>query len=354
MKNRLKELALMLLLILCLVAFGACGDANNQDTSSDTSSDTNSDTDAGVCVHRFGDWHQSKPVNCLGKGEETRICDFCDEKETREFEAEAGECDFTDWATALDAGCTDVGISARICKLCNNIETKVIDLVVHEDSDWTVTTAPTCLEGGVEVCNCRCAEERALEALGHNIETAEPTPPTMEYGGVTTYWACTRCGIEGGDEAVPSLSQVQNVASLGTYSHTGGDFWAFDPKRLYDGKEDSGTRSPKGGDYSIFVDYTSEYYVTTFKLKCNGAGSLSSGSTELVYNVKNISINFYDMNGKQIQTTGKTDVSNAEYIECVVNQFITRVEIQIFGGGHSGGEFLWELYIMAPPTQIKE
>lgn len=328
---------------------------NTGATDSNTNTNTNTSTNNTICTeHTFDSWTISKQPNCVGIGEEKSTCTVCGVTETRETQSETkGSCEYTLWATALSAGCTEEGISARICKVCNDIQTKKIPKIEHTEEDWTPTTPATCLEDGIDTCNCRCAETRVSEKLGHNYDILPGEAPTDTYMGHTTYWTCTRCKMESAMYDVDTLDTVSNVASGAKFSHNAPEgHWAFQPdKYLVDGKENTGTYSPKGQNYSIFMDYNYELYVTSFKIVCNGGGTLSSGSTDFVYNVSNLEIIFWDSTGKAVYTTGQVNTSKLEYVECQPNVFASRIEIKLAEPSNSWGtDFLWEVYVYAPKT----
>ncbi len=361
----------MLLCALVVLSFTACnfGDGNtetNSNTNCETETNTQTNTDTNnvntntntgnpVCEnHDFNDWVVSKQPNCAGTYEETRTCKACTASETREKQGEGtGACDYTNWATALPAGCLDEGVSARICKVCNDIQTKKIPMIEHVESDWIATTPATCLENGEDTCNCRCAQTRATEKLGHDYDILPAEAPTQTSVGHTTYWTCKRCKIENTIYDVDTLDTVSNVASGAKFSHNAPEgHWAFQPEKyLVDGKENTGTISPKGKDYSIFMDYAYEIYVTSFKLKCNGGGTLSHGSTDFVYNVSCLEIIFWDSSENITYTTGAINTSKLEYVECTPNVFASRIEIKLTEPNNSwGADYLWEVYVMAPKT----
>ena len=73
----------------------------------------------------------------------------------------------------------------------------MIEALGHNFGEWTVTTAPTCTEAGVETRTCsRCEtkETRAVAALGHNLTAHAAVAATCEAAGNSAYWSCDRCG----------------------------------------------------------------------------------------------------------------------------------------------------------------
>lgn len=376
-----KKLLMFLSLILCtfmVISFASCSIGGSDDDDSQDKTETNTDntnvesdtntqtstntsntqtnTNTPACEeHTFNKWTVSKEPNCAGIGEETSICTVCGATGTRETQSESkGTCDYTDWAIALSAGCVDEGVSARICKNCADIQTKKIPKITHTEADWIATTPATCLEDGVDTCNCRCAQTRVTTKLGHDYDVLPGEAPTESYTGHTTYWSCKRCKLENTMYDVGTLETLSNVASSASFSHNAPEgHWAFKPEYITDGKEDTGTISPKGKDYSIFMDYGYEIYVTSFKIKCNGGGTLSYGSTDFTYNVSCLEIIFYDITGEVAYTTGAQNTSKLEYVECEPNVFASRIEIKLAEPNNSyGGDYLWEVYVMAPKTLV--
>ncbi len=65
----------------------------------------------------------------------------------------------------------------------------------HKFGEWTVTTAPTCIEPGVETRTCACGEEetRTIPATGHTEGETEVTPATCTENGRSLV-CCTVCG----------------------------------------------------------------------------------------------------------------------------------------------------------------
>ena len=62
-------------------------------------------------------------------------------------------------------------METRTCS-CGESETRTVAATGHTFGDWTVTTAPTCTEKGVETRTCACSESetREVDALGHEWE----------------------------------------------------------------------------------------------------------------------------------------------------------------------------------------
>ncbi len=81
------------------------------------------------------------------------------------------------------ATCTE----AEICRICGKTRTEALG---HDWGEWTVVTAPTCTEAGLEQRICRAdeshVETREIPATGHTWKDATCTEPSV----------CTVCGEE--------------------------------------------------------------------------------------------------------------------------------------------------------------
>ncbi len=78
----------------------------------------------------------------------------------------------------------------------------------HSFGEWTVTTAPTCTEAGVETRTCECGETetREIAALGHTEEIIPAVEATCTETGLTEGVKCAVCGeILVAQEVVPAL-----------------------------------------------------------------------------------------------------------------------------------------------------
>ena len=80
---------------------------------------------------------------------------------------------------AVPATCTESGLTeGKYCSVCKTVlvEQEVVSALGHSYGEWTVATAPTCTESGVEtrVCAaCGETENRETASLGHSYEAVE-------------------------------------------------------------------------------------------------------------------------------------------------------------------------------------
>ena len=128
---------------------------------------------------------------------------------------------------------------------------------VHEWSDWTVTTEPTCTEAGVETRSCECGETETREtaALGHDFvdgvcticgEAEEQPSVSEKLTGVTGEGSST-------DTSEPAFDKSVGNAFDGDYA----TFWATVPGGTL---ADAWLIADLGGVYTIDkVEYTKRY-----------------------------------------------------------------------------------------------
>ncbi len=142
-----------------------------------------------------------------------------------------------------------------------------------------------------------------------------------------------------------------NIASEAFIYGTGtneGDYcdnwWAWAPEALVDGRVDRGTRSPKGWNYSIVLEFTKDYLISELNLVVNGKGELAnSGSVnEVLMNVSQIRVRLFNMEGDQVYDSkdipiDSTSVTLDPFVEA------SKVKIEIANGKGDGSEFLWEI-----------
>ena len=147
----------LLLALICTLAFSACDDTNQPQTPNEDH------------VHAFGEWTTVKDATSTVKGEQERICS-CGEKETQSIDA-TGHTEVVDAAVA--ATCTTDGKSeGKHCSVCS--ETLIAQNNIpasHTDGEWKIDTNATCTEDGTkhQVCAVCSASIKTgtIAATGH-------------------------------------------------------------------------------------------------------------------------------------------------------------------------------------------
>ena len=145
-------------------------------------------------------------------------------------------------------------------------------------------------------------------------------------------------------------AQVENVAADAVFSATDANtayWWAMNYKTLVDGDIKTGTHTPKGRNYSIWMHFSQEYLFSQIDIECNtdGGAKLASGSTltERTYNNSMMQVRVYNYNEDLVWDSDLVDVSTvttlsvSPYVEGAI------IEIKIYNGGFSGGEYLYEV-----------
>ena len=147
----------------------------------------------------------------------------------------------------------------------------------------------------------------------------------------------------------------ENVASDAVFSATGANanyWWAMNYKAWTDGDPTTGSRSPKGRNYSVWMHFNQEHLFSKIDLVCNTEGGAkliqSSGTVEsevndryfgnsmmrvLVYNYNEDLVWDSDM----VDTSTTTTLSVAPYVEGAI------IEIRFFNGNFGGGEYMYEV-----------
>ena len=144
-------------------------------------------------------------------------------------------------------------------------------------------------------------------------------------------------------------AQVENVATEAVFSATGGNanfWWAMDYKRWVDGDPLTGSHSPKGRNYSVWMHYPKEYLFSEINLVCNteGGATLAHGTVDERYFGNSImQVVLYNYNEDLVWDSGMVDTSTvtefsvAPYVEAAI------IEIKFFNGNFGGGEYMYEV-----------
>ena len=163
--------------------------------------DSYTDSEKSALGHKYGSWTTVKSATCEGAGSEKRVCERCNNAETRTVAAKGHT-----YETVVTAqSCTGKGYSTHTCKTCGDSYTDSEKAALgHKYGSWTIVKSATCEEGGIEKRGCeRCDYEeiQKTSASGHTYKTVVMLP-TCEESGYTTY-TCKVCGhsYEGDEKA---------------------------------------------------------------------------------------------------------------------------------------------------------
>jgi len=122
------------------------------------------------CEHDFSEWTVKTKSTCTEKGVEIRICDLCEEEETRDIELVAHR--YSQWSVKKEATCTEKGIKIQKCVVCDaESEEHPIPTKNHSFDEGVMKTAATCTEKGskeVTCKNCGTKEIKEVAPAGHN------------------------------------------------------------------------------------------------------------------------------------------------------------------------------------------
>ncbi len=144
--------------------------------------------------HSYRDWVETTAPTCTEDGEKEKECSVCHNIVT-EVVDKLGHDEVTH--NAQTATCEQIGWNAYVtCSRCDYTTYGEIPKLDHSMSEWTETTAPTCLEKGEEhrACsNCEHYETRELAALNHDRIEHEAKVPSCTEVGWDAYVSCSRC-----------------------------------------------------------------------------------------------------------------------------------------------------------------
>ena len=153
--------------------------------------DSYTDSEKAALGHKYGNWTTDKSATCEGAGSEKRVCERCNNAETRTVAAKGHT-----YETVVTApSCTETGYSTHTCKNCKDSYTdSETDSLGHKLGDWTTVKEATCQTVGTEKRTCeRCDYEeiQKTSASNHNYKTVVMLP-TCEEGGYSIY-TCRVC-----------------------------------------------------------------------------------------------------------------------------------------------------------------
>ena len=159
-------LAVTSLLLICAMLFASCNVEGSQPTEPSTPTETPNHT------------NESKPTDNGSTDKET---------DEGNDQTEPHVHDWSDWTVTTEPTCADKGEQKRECA-CGEVEKKAVDALGHNFGEWQTTTEPTCTDKGEQKRECACGEveTQAIDANGHTY-TSVVTAPTCTEQGYTTY-----------------------------------------------------------------------------------------------------------------------------------------------------------------------
>ena len=252
MKNTIKTLLLVMVLVLALAAFTGCELLEKECTHEGTTelipsvipTCTETGMSLGTKCTKCGAVvlePQVTPVrghdkttllnttaDCLNAGVETWNCGFCGED--YDVEVEAYGHDLVE-VEAKAPACTEEGYNAhKACANCDYTEGKeVVEATGHSLVDVEAKAA-TCTEDGYNAhkgCeNCDYTEgKEVVEATGHSLVDVEAKAATCTEEGYTAHKACENCDYTEGKEAVAATGHSYTDGICGTCGATDPDHY---------------------------------------------------------------------------------------------------------------------------------
>ncbi len=159
--------------------------------------------------------------------------------------------------------------------------------------------------------------------------------------------------------SIPEGTEIRNVAGEATVSvadpnNLGIDVGTeFDGSALNDGDKTTGTKSPKGLNYSYVLEYDQVYYFSEIIVACNGSGTLANGSSikNDVFNVKGLLVRVYD-GSEVVYESEQLNVSNLKEVSVKPEVKGDKVEVFKYSGNGGRTEYMWEIETYAPDMEI--
>lgn len=146
-------------------------------------------------------------------------------------------------------------------------------------------------------------------------------------------------------------AQLENVASKAIFSATGANnnnFWATKWSAVTDGDIKTGTHSPQGKNYSIWMNFEEEYLFSDIDIECNTEGGAKLVGTDetltgRTFNVALMRVILYNSNDDIVWDSDITDVSTITTFKMGPYVEARKIEIRIYNGNWGGGEYLYEI-----------
>lgn len=144
------------------------------------------------------------------------------------------------------------------------------------------------------------------------------------------------------------INGVTDNPNTATDESQAGMWWAVNWLALVDGNTETGTHSPKYGNYKFAMEFSSEHLISEIIFHCNGKGFLDDGSfatvKEYQFNNTQTRIRLYDLNGELVFDSKDIAISD---LTAKVDPYVqaSKIEFEMFNGQHGGGEYMWEIEV---------
>lgn len=146
-------------------------------------------------------------------------------------------------------------------------------------------------------------------------------------------------------------AKLTNVASEAVFSATGANnnnFWAIRYNALTDGDPLTGTHSPQGRNYSIWMTFPKEFLLANLDIVCNtdgGAVLLAENNkiNDRCYNNSMLRVRVYNYNEDIVWDSDLVDVSTITTLELTPYSDCSIIEIMVYNGNYGGGEYFYEV-----------
>lgn len=146
-------------------------------------------------------------------------------------------------------------------------------------------------------------------------------------------------------------ARESNIAADAVFTATGANnnnFWATRWNALTDGDPLTGTHSPQGRNYSIWMTYSEEHLFSEIEIVCNtdgGAKLLGTGTVleDRTYNVGMMQVLVYNYNEDVVWDSDLLDTSTVASFSLSPYVKGAIIEMRILNGGFGGGEYLYEV-----------
>ena len=152
-------------------------------------------TTVAPCVHSWGAWTVTKQPTCTAKGQKTRVCQLCGEKETAAVDKLPHT--YGNWFVRREATCTSEGEYYRVCQVCGHEETSVIEKKPHTYGDWVVLRDATCTATGLKArwCSvCGYEKDKVIDKLPHDYGPWTVTTEATDHSAGVETRVCQVCG----------------------------------------------------------------------------------------------------------------------------------------------------------------